>query len=470
MAAQKDKNGAQGQPESERAKYISKSCSVNIEMLSVPHLREYVPSADKNVRNLRPSGSPFSTYISDTDVVLGDIVRPKLMKNLSEQEPPMRLVSYLRAGPRESTFHDPSASRAAIVTCGGLCPGMNDVICAITKTLHNIYGVKEVLGIRGGFHGFYKHELQPPICLTPETVNMKQHEAGTLLGAARGGFDPEKILAAIQEWEVNMVFIIGGDGTHRGAKALSDLCRSRSLAISVAGVPKTIDNDLGMIDRSFGFESAVEEAVHAIKSAKTEAKCAPNGIGIVKLMGRDSGFIAAHATISSGDVDLLLIPEMPLIIDPDSPYNIFDHLDQVIKKQGHAVVVISEGAGADHLLEEKRSSLTDAQGNQPKLPPIGVYMKRKIVEWFERKGEREVTVKYIDPSYIVSEVVHPHPDFPTATLFILILCHPVFGFLSLSLSLSLSCSLSTLIFPPKWTIRRYGVFLQTLSIADTRLC
>ena len=180
------------------------------------------------------------------------------------------------------------------------------------------------------------------------------------------------------------------------------MCRERGLPISVTGVPKTIDNDLGMIDRSFGFESAVEEAVHAIKSAKTEARCAPNGIGIVKLMGRDSGFIAAHATISAGDVDLLLIPELPLDLDPASSSNVFLHLEQVLEKRGHAVVVLSEGAGADHLLKEKRLAQTDAQGNQPKLPPIGVYMKSKIAQWFKDKGEKEVTVKYIDPSYIVS--------------------------------------------------------------------
>jgi 6-phosphofructokinase 1 len=412
---------------------VSKTCPLQIDMLCVPHLRDVVPAADAALPNRRPSGSPFSTYIGDGDVVLGTIVHPNLMDGavdasaaaaegaaaVEQKSPtaiaaaaaaaaaaaPVRVVSYLRAGPRHSIYHDPAASRAAIVTCGGLCPGMNDVIAAVTHTLHTTYGVRDVMGVRSGFHGFYKPDLQPPMRLTPDSVRGMQHAAGTMLGSARGGFDPEKILTALQAWGCNLVFIIGGDGTHRGAQALADFCRERGLPISVTGVPKTIDNDLGMIDRSFGFESAVEEAVHAIKSAKTEARCAPNGIGIVKLMGRDSGFIAAHATISAGDVDLLLIPELPLNLDPASASNVFLHLERVLEKRGHAVVVLSEGAGADHLLKEKRLAQTDAHGNQPKLPPIGVYMKSKIAQWFEDKGEKEVTVKYIDPSYIVSLVV-----------------------------------------------------------------
>ncbi len=398
--------------ETQRA--VSKTCPIRIDMLRVPHLRDFAPGDDAALPNRRPSGSPFSTYIGDGDVVLGTIVHPRLMDSAmdigtSEQKAnsnatatPVRVISYLRAGPRHSIYHDPARSKAAIVTCGGLCPGMNDVIAAVTHTLYTTYGVHDVMGVRSGFHGFYKPDLQPPLILTPDSVRGMQHAAGTMLGAARGGFDPEKILAALQAWRCNLVFIIGGDGTHRGAQALADVCRERGLPISVTGVPKTIDNDLGMIDRSFGFESAVEEAVHAIKSAKTEARCAPNGIGIVKLMGRDSGFIAAHATISAGNVDLLLIPELPLDLDPASSSNVFLHLEQVLEKRGHAVVVLSEGAGADHLLKEKRLAQTDAQGNQPKLPPIGVYMKSKIAQWFKDKGEKEVTVKYIDPSYIVS--------------------------------------------------------------------
>jgi len=225
-----------------------------------------------------------------------------------------------------------------------------------------------------------------------------------MLGSSRGGFDANKILEACLDWGVNLLFVIGGDGTHRGALAVSNLALERGLTISVAGVPKTIDNDIGLIDRSFGFESAVAEAKKAIKSAKIEASCAPNGIGIVKLMGRDSGYIAAHSTISShGDVDLLLIPELQLDLNVMSSTNVFDHLSRVLNIKGHAVVVLSEGAGAEHLLKEQRSSKTSADGIQPKLPPIGVYMKRRIQEHFV-SIDQQVTVKYIDPSYMIRSV------------------------------------------------------------------
>ena len=264
--------------------------------------------------------------------------------------------------------------------------------------------MKRVLGIRGGWWGFHKKENLPPKELSVTSIDGVQHLGGTHLGSSRGGFDADKVLDFCIQWNVNLLFVIGGDGTHRGALAVAELARTKSMSISVAGIPKTIDNDIGLIDRSFGFETAVAEAKVAIKSAKIEASCAPNGIGIVKLMGRDSGYIAAHSTISShGDVDLLLIPELVLDINPTSPTNVFDWLDKVLQSKGHAVIVLSEGAGADILLNEQRTSQTTADGKQPKLPPIGEYMKRVIQQHFD-SIEKEVTVKYIDPSYMIRSV------------------------------------------------------------------
>ena len=282
---------------------------------------------------------------------------------------------------------------------------MNGVICSLTKTLRDTYQVPRVLGIRGGWWGFHKAENLPPIELDVTKVDGVQHVGGTMLGSSRGGFDAAQILEACLQWKVNLLFVIGGDGTHRGALAVADLAQQAQLPMSVVGIPKTIDNDIGLIDRSFGFESAVAEAKIAIKSAKVEASCAPNGIGVVKLMGRDSGYIAAHSTISShGDVDLLLIPELELDFNVASKTNMFSHLDRVLQKQGHAVVVLSEGAGAEHLLQENEGEKkTLADGTQPKLPPIGVYMKKRIQDYFQ-SIDKEVTVKYIDPSYMIRSV------------------------------------------------------------------
>jgi 6-phosphofructokinase 1 len=283
---------------------------------------------------------------------------------------------------------------------------MNGVICSLTKTLKETYQVPEVLGIRGGWWGFHKPENLPPIELDVKKVDGVQHTGGTMLGSSRGGFDADKILKSCIEWKVNMLFVIGGDGSHRGAMAVADLAQISKIPMSVVGIPKTIDNDIGIIDRSFGFESAVAEAKIAIKSAKVEASCAPNGIGVVKLMGRDSGYIAAHSTISShGDVDLLLIPELKIDFNVNSKTNIFNHLNNTLLKKGHAVVVLSEGAGAEHLLQEStRNSETSADGTQPKLPPIGVYMKKRIQNYFNDILKKEVTVKYIDPSYMIRSV------------------------------------------------------------------
>jgi len=395
---------------------------MTVSMLNVTHLRSFALEADQALPNVRPSGKPFATYIGDGDVVIGSIVQanaiplnlldssrssttsttaaasptlpspptPPTTLPTSPTPPPTRLLSYLRAGPRKTTYHDPHQSCAAIVTCGGLCPGMNDVICSLTNTLKVTYQVPRVLGIRGGWWGFHKQENLPPMELDAAKVDGVQHVGGTMLGSSRGGFDADKVLQACVAWQVNLLFVIGGDGTHRGALAVADLAQALKIPMSVVGIPKTIDNDIGIIDRSFGFESAVAEAKVAIKSAKVEASCAPNGIGVVKLMGRDSGYIAAHSTISShGDVDLLLIPELKIDFDVDSSTNIFNHLHNTLLNKGHAVVVLSEGAGAEHLLQETtRNSKTSADGTQPKLPPIGIYMKKRIQDYFNQVGWR----------------------------------------------------------------------------------
>ncbi|RHY18792.1 hypothetical protein DYB36_003569 [Aphanomyces astaci] len=375
-------------------------------LLPVPHLAQWLPDSNAfypNERNIDTQdkkdaqdfdrASTYNRIMSQNDVILGDIRRHP------RQQPVSR--AYLRAGPRASLFFDPTKVKAAIVTCGGLCPGLNNVIRDITLALWNLYGVRDIYGIRMGFEGFHNwtdlKQKEAPIMLTPTLVGGIHHNGGTILGSNRGGVDVEKILSFLTKNGVNQLFVIGGDGTHRAANIIADECRARSLPISVAGVPKTIDNDVDLLDRSFGFNTAVEEAQRAIRSAMIEATCVPNGIGVVKLMGRSAGFIAAHATLSSGDVDLCCIPEVPIVLD--GPRSCLAHVERVVQQKGYAVVVVAEGAGEELL---GTSAQVDAGGNK-KLPPIGEFIKGELLRHFQA-NDKVATVKYIDPSYMIRSV------------------------------------------------------------------
>lgn len=331
----------------------------------------------------------YNKLLGHQDGIIADIVR-------RDGLPPETKV-YVRAGPRRELHFDPSKVKAAIVTCGGLCPGLNNVIRELVNSLYHLYKVQTCYGIRGGYNGFHD-EHRKPILLTPEMVDQIHHEGGTILGSSRGGFDIDKIIHFLDEKDICQLYVIGGDGTHRGANIIGEECLKRGLNVSVCGIPKTIDNDVDLIDRSFGFQTAVEAAQAAIRSAKTEAICnLPNGIGIVKLMGRSAGFIAVHATLASGDVDLCLVPEVPILLEGDR--GCLPHLVQRVKSKGHAVVVVAEGAGEELL---GQSAEKDAGGNR-KLPLIGEFMKDQIGEFFKKQGLPS-TVKYIDPSYMVRSV------------------------------------------------------------------
>ena len=255
------------------------------------------------------------------------------------------------------------------VTCGGLCPGLNNVIREVTLSLLKHYKVEHVMGIRGGFNGMTTSDFET-VSLTEEVVDDCHHQGGSILGSSRGGFDIPKMLAFLDKHGINQLYVIGGDGTHRGANAISQACTERRLNIAVIGIPKTIDNDIDLIDRSFGFQTSVEAAQDAIASAKTEARCnLPNGIGIVKLMGRSSGFIAAYASLASGDIDLCLVPEIALTDELlRGPEGYLAFLMRRVQEKGHAVVVVAEGAGEDLC---GKSAEVDKGGNR-KLPKIGV--------------------------------------------------------------------------------------------------
>jgi 6-phosphofructokinase 1 len=295
-----------------------------------------------------------------------------------------------KAGPREKIFFDPGTSRAALVTCGGLCPGLNDVIRAIVMVLWYRYGVKEIFGLRYGFEGLIASFNHEPLVLKPELVEDIHQDGGTILGTSRGPQDIALMVDFLLERKINMLFTIGGDGTQRGALAISKEIEKRDLDISVIGIPKTIDNDISFTERTFGFETAIAISQIPITGAHMEAKGVRNGIGIVKLMGRESGFIAAYATLASSDVNLVLIPEVPF-----SLRKVFAYLEERIIRKRHAVIVVAEGAGQEYVPGEG----TDASGNK-KLGDIGIFLKTAITEDFSRHNI-PTTVKYIDPSYII---------------------------------------------------------------------
>lgn len=251
--------------------------------------------------------------------------------------------AFMKAGPRLHIAFKPEDVKVAIVTCGGLCPGLNVVIREIVMSLYYNYGVKTIYGIKWGYAGFYEDNYKHWIPLTPKEVTDIHTQGGTILGSSRGGFDADKILNACVAKGINMIFGIGGDGTHRGIAALSEEIRARKLKIVLGGVPKTIDNDIPLIDRSFGFQSAVEEAVKAISAANVEANCVPNGIGLIKLFGRSCGFIAMEATMASRDVNICLIPEAKFNLYGEK--GLLNFIFKRLKLKGHCVIVVAEGAG-----------------------------------------------------------------------------------------------------------------------------
>lgn len=299
-----------------------------------------------------------------------------------------------KAGPRQKIYFDPSKVHAGIVTCGGLCPGLNNVIRAIVMTLWYSYGVRRISGVRYGYHGLLPDLRLPVKTLDPEIVVDIHKAGGTILGSSRGGGDRiAEIVDSMEQLNLNMLFTIGGDGTQRGALKISEEIAKRRNRMAVVGIPKTIDNDLSFVERSFGFETAVSKAVNAVESAHTEARSALDGIGIVQVMGRESGFIAAHTALATNNVNFVLIPEVPF--DLDGQNGLLHHLERRLDNRHYSVVLIAEGAGQCMVESEGM----DASGNK-KLGDIGVYVRNRISKYFTER-QRSFTVKYIDPSYII---------------------------------------------------------------------
>lgn len=312
--------------------------------------------------------------------------------------------AFEKAGPREKIFFDPKQTSVGIVTAGGICPGINNVIRTVVLELFHRYGVEEVVGFRYGFAGLDPASGLMPVPLGPDHVRHIHHRGGTLLGTSRGGHDPKAMLGMLEANGIDALIAIGGDGTMRGAHAIAEEATRQKKRIAVVGVPKTIDNDIAFADKTFGFETAVSMARLAIDAAHTEATSARNGIGLVKLMGREAGFIAAHATLASHDVNVCLVPEVPFELE--GPNGLLAYLDKRLASRGHAVIVVAEGCATQLPGGSKANASKDASGNvqfQDDALDIGPHLKSAIKDHFAAK-KTPVTLKYIDPSYMVRGV------------------------------------------------------------------
>jgi 6-phosphofructokinase 1 len=303
-----------------------------------------------------------------------------------------RGLQFELGGPRAKLYFDGKNTRAGIVTCGGLCPGLNNVIRSLFQELHYGYGVSEVLGFRSGYSGLDPECGFEPVTISPEFVERIHQQGGTVLGSSRGPVDVTRAVENLIACGINILFTVGGDGTQRGANALYQEARKRGHALAVVGVPRTIDNDVMFVSRTFGFFSAVEEAKRVLDCAHTEARSVNRGVGLVKLMGRHAGFVTAAAVVASQDVNFALIPEVPFNLEVFLPA-----LKERLQTKSHAVIAVAEGAGQDLVRADK--SERDASGNV-KLKDIGPFLREKIESYFKAEGA-PVVLRYFDPSYQV---------------------------------------------------------------------
>jgi 6-phosphofructokinase 1 len=355
-------------------------------------IREY-SMVDRHGREIKRS------FVPDTDrVIVHDSL--EYWQSLKGEQP----LTLEMAGPRANIYFDPSKVHCAIVTCGGLCPGTNDVIRAIVLELYHFYGVRHIYGVRYGFQGFIPKYGYDLLDLTPEEVANIHIFGGTILSSSRGPQDTGEIVDALDRINIRILFLIGGDGTLRAAQEICQEIARRNLRISVIVIPKTIDNDIPLVSRAFGFDTAVEVATEAIHAAHTEAVGAPNGIGLVKLMGRYSGFIAANATLALREVNYVLIPEADF--DLEGECGLLANLECRLKERHHALIVVAEGTGQRYFTDANRER--DLSGNL-KPGDIGHFLQDTINEYF-KKRDMEINLKYIDPSYLIRSMPANYND------------------------------------------------------------
>lgn len=360
---------------------------------------------DFSIRDLGPRrvASPYKArrYVDDG-------VRTLFHRTIETQTPgPSDPPSFELAGPRQNIYFDPTKTRCGIVTCGGLCPGLNDVIRAIVLQLHNSYGVHIIYGFRYGYEGLIPRFGHRPMMLDADAVENIHQRGGSILSSSRGPQSPAEMVDALERLNLQVLFCIGGDGTFRGACGITEEIARRGLKIAVVAIPKTIDNDIPYTARTFGFETAYSQAAEAIRGAHVEATGAFNGVGLVKLMGRYAGFIAAHAALASRDADFVLVPEVEFELAGAN--GLLTHLARKLKRQHHAVVVVAEGSGQS--LFDSTSAAKDPSGNV-KLHDVGGFLRDRITEYLKLIGMPS-TLKYIDPSYLIRAA----PATPSDSLF-----------------------------------------------------
>ncbi len=343
-------------------------------------------------RHIKP-GEPQKRFVSDTSRIVADVHMSQISAGKKAIKIPA--VSFEQAGPREKIYFDPSKLKCAVVTCGGLCPGLNDIIRAIVLQLYHSYSVKTIYGIRHGLQGFipdFEHDVMD---LNPASVSGIQNTGGSILGSSRGTQDIGMVVDCLERLNVSILFMVGGDGTLNASKKIAEEIETRDLKISIIGIPKTIDNDIFLVSRSFGFDTAVDVATLAIKGAHNEAVAYPNGVGLIKLMGRHSGFLAATAALAQPDANFVLVPEVDIYLYGKTGF--LQALENRILNRKHAVIIVAEGAGQNFF--EDQEHRYDPSGNI-KLQDIGLFLKNKISQWFKAK-DIPVSLKYIDPSYII---------------------------------------------------------------------
>ncbi len=332
-------------------------------------------------------------------VFVDPTVRVRYHHKVSSKTPPAeRELSFEEAGAHERIYFDPASTTAAIVTCGGLSPGLNNVIRAIYSELTHNYGVPRVLGIRNGYRGLNPAEGRPPLVLTRDFVEEIHKLGGTVLGTSRGAQDPRCIVDFLEREQIDLLFCIGGDGTQRGAHAISVELGRRGLAKAVVGIPKTIDNDIPFVWMTFGYQTSLEVAQEVLRGGHVEARGAESGIAIVKLMGRHAGFIAAGAAVASDEANFVLVPEVDFPLE--GPGGFLEALHQRMLARQHALIVVAEGAG--QRLFDSRQAHSDASGNL-RLQDIGLLLRDRIRAYFADCG-LPVQIKYIDPSYALRSV------------------------------------------------------------------
>jgi 6-phosphofructokinase 1 len=339
---------------------------------------------------LRHIGSVEAPFKTDSDRILVDHYE-------GAEQKMGRPISFELAGPREKIFFEPTKTTAAIVTCGGLCPGLNDIIKGIVTQCHYRYGITRVFGFRYGYEGLISRYGHTPMVLKPESVAQIHNFGGSILGTSRGPQDVGEMVDLLEEMKIDVFYVVGGDGTLRGAAEIAKEIHRRGLRKAVIGIPKTIDNDIMYLDKSFGFETAFAVAVQAVQCAYIEATGSMNGIGLIRLMGRDSGFIACYAALAGGNVDFVLVPEVQFKLEGER--GLFESLRYRLARRKGALLVVAEGAGQDLM---KGAETMDASGNK-RVGDIGLFLKDEINAFFKER-RIEVNLKYIDPSYIIRSV------------------------------------------------------------------